>query len=198
VHGGATRQASVRAGLAALQPRAPAIVLIHDGARCRPGPALLRRALESARENGAAVPGLPVTDTIKEVDALNIARATPDRSRLRAVQTPQAFRYPLIADAHARAAAANLDDLPDDAAVAEWAGCAVHVFEGEPTNMKVTRPEDFALMESRLLADLPEIRTGQGYDVHAFGPGDHVWLGGLKIAHTHALMGHSDADVLPS
>ena len=75
-------------------------------------------------------------------------------------------------------------------------GVPVHVFEGDAGNMKVTRPEDFAMAEARLLLDLPEIRTGQGYDVHAFGPGDHVWLGGLKIPHGAALVGHSDADVL--
>lgn len=196
VHGGATRQASVRAGLLALAASAPAFVLIHDGARCQPGPALLDRALDAARRFGAAIPGIAVTDAVKEVDEDGISRSGPDRARLRVVQTPQAFAYGLIRDAHDRAAAQGLDSLPDDAAAAEWAGQHVHVFEGEALNMKVTRPEDFALVETRLLAALPEIRTGQGYDVHAFGPGDHVWLGGLQIPHTKALVGHSDADVL--
>jgi len=194
--GGETRQASVRAGLRALEGLPPHIVLIHDGARCHPSPNLLRRAVDAARQHGAAIPGLMVTDTIKQVDASCQATATLDRALLRAVQTPQAFRFALIEAAHERAAADGLDDLPDDAAVLEHMGVPVHVFEGDAGNMKVTRPEDFAMAEARLLLDLPEIRTGQGYDVHAFGPGDHVWLGGLKIPHGAALVGHSDADVL--
>ncbi len=194
--GGETRQASVRAGLRALAGLPPYIVLIHDGARCHPSPNLLRRAVDAARQHGAAIPGLMVTDTIKQVDASCQATATLDRALLRAVQTPQAFRFALIEAAHERAAADGLDDLPDDAAVLERMGVPVHVFEGDAGNMKVTRPEDFAMAEARLLLDLPEIRTGQGYDVHAFGPGDHVWLGGLKIPHGAALVGHSDADVL--
>ncbi len=197
VPGGATRQTSVRAGLEALaRVGAPAIVLIHDGARCQPGHALLLRAVEAARQFGGAVPGLAVTDTIKQVDDQGRSCATPDRARLRAVQTPQSFHFNLIHAAHNDAAKQELADFPDDATLAEWAGHEVHVFEGEALNMKVTRPEDFALVETRLLADLPDIRTGQGYDVHAFGPGDHVWLGGVKIGHDQSLIGHSDADVL--
>ncbi len=122
--------------------------------------------------------------------------ATPPRARLRAVQTPQAFRFGLILAAHRRAAAAGLTDLTDDAAVAEWAGHKVNVFAGETSNMKITDAQDLALAEARLLGRLADIRTGQGYDVHAFGPGDHIWLGGLKIPHERGLMGHSDADVL--
>ncbi len=195
-HGGATRQESVRAGLRALAENAPDIVLIHDGARCHPDAALLTRAVESARQHGAAIPGLIVTDTIKQVDATRLATATLDRATLRAVQTPQAFRFALILAAHESASHAGVTDLPDDAAVIERTGGQVHVFEGDAQNMKVTRPEDFALAEARLLNALPEIRTGQGYDVHAFAPGDHVWLGGLKISHSATLLGHSDADVL--
>ena len=196
VPGGDTRQASVRAGLRALADVVPEIVLIHDGARCHPGGDLLRRAVDAAHAHGAAIPGLPVTDAIKQVDLSGRATATLDRSGLRAVQTPQAFRFGLILAAHEVAAAAGVDDLPDDSAVIERTGTPVHVFDGNPGNLKVTRPEDFAMAEARLLHDLPEIRTGQGYDVHAFGPGDHVWLGGLKIPHVAALVGHSDADVL--
>lgn len=196
VPGGETRQASVRAGLEALAIAAPAIVLIHDGARATPGAPLLRRAIQAARTHGAAVPALAPTDTIKQVDAQGRTLATLDRNALRAIQTPQAFHFDLIRAAHAAAAQAGLADFPDDAAVAEWAGHPVICFDGEAQNMKVTRPEDFLSLEARLLADRPDIRTGQGYDVHAFGPGDHVWLGGVKIAHDHALVGHSDADVL--
>jgi 2-C-methyl-D-erythritol 4-phosphate cytidylyltransferase/2-C-methyl-D-erythritol 2,4-cyclodiphosphate synthase len=196
VLGGETRQASVRAGLEALATAAPSIVLIHDGARATPAIALLRRALQAARQHGAAIPALAPTDTIKQVDAQGRTLATLDRDALRAIQTPQAFRFDLINAAHTAAAQAGLTDFPDDAAVAEWAGHPVICFDGDTQNMKVTRPEDFLSLETRLLADCPDIRIGQGYDVHAFGPGDHIWLGGVKIAHDHALVGHSDADVL--
>lgn len=198
VHGGATRQESVRNGLAALGTLSepPAVVLIHDGARPFPSPALLRRAAAAGAAGGAAVPGFVVHDTIKQVDAAGRIVATPQRAGLRAVQTPQAFRLALIRDAHEAARAAGASDLTDDAAVAEWAGHAVHVFEGEPGNMKVTTPADVAVAEARLIRECPDIRMGQGYDVHAFGPGDHVWLGGLKVAHSKGLVGHSDADVL--
>ena len=196
VHGGATRQDSVRSGLAALEALAPALVLIHDGARPFPSPALLERARAAANAGGAAVPGFLVHDTIKQVDEAGRIVATPVRAALRAVQTPQAFRYALIRDAHDSAAAAGARDLTDDAALAEWAGHAVHVFEGEPGNMKVTTPQDVAAAEARLMRDCPDVRMGQGYDVHAFGPGDHVWLGGLKVPHSKGLVGHSDADVL--
>lgn len=197
VVGGATRQMSVRAGLEflAASSAAPEIVLIHDAARLFPTKTLIVDALCAAKTYGAAVPGLPVTDTIKEIDADNIIVGTPARARLRAVQTPQAFRFDQILAAH-RAAASKGLDLTDDAAVAEWAGHRVHIFDGDTGNMKVTTAEDFCLAEAKLMGDLPDIRTGQGYDVHALGPGDHVWLGGYKIPHDHGLVGHSDADVL--
>lgn len=198
VTGGASRQDSVRAGLAALAalPAPPDLVLIHDGARPFPSPGLVARAQAAAAQNGAAVPGLAVTDTIKQVDATGRIVATPLRVALRGVQTPQAFRFDLIHAAHLAAEAAGARDLTDDAAIAEWAGHAVHVFEGDAANMKVTSPQDVAIAEARLIGDCPDVRMGQGYDVHAFGPGDHVWLGGHKLAHTKGLVGHSDADVL--
>ena len=198
VHGGATRQDSVRAGLSALVslPDRPDLVLIHDGARPFPTRELVARAKAGAARNGACVPALPVNDTIKQVDAAGLIVATPVRAALRAVQTPQAFRLSLIHDAHAAAASAGAKGLTDDAATAEWAGHPVHVFEGDPGNMKVTDPEDVAAAEARLIRDCPDVRMGQGYDVHAFGPGDHVWLGGYKVPHTAGLIGHSDADVL--
>jgi 2-C-methyl-D-erythritol 4-phosphate cytidylyltransferase/2-C-methyl-D-erythritol 2,4-cyclodiphosphate synthase len=199
VYGGATRQVSVLAGLEALQTHdvsKPKFVLIHDAARLFASEALVMRALAAARVHGAAIPGVLVTDTIKEVDSEESIVATPPRTRLRAVQTPQAFLFDLILAAHRKAAAAGKCDLTDDAAVAEWAGHRIHVFEGEIANMKVTSAEDLGIAEARLIRDLQDIRTGQGYDVHAFGPGGHVWLGGVKIVHDHGLIGHSDADVL--
>ena len=196
VMGGDTRQASVFNGLNALQNDPPQIVLIHDGARCHPAPDLLLRAVDAARAHGAAIPGLAVSDTIKQIDKNGLVIQTPERAGLRAVQTPQSFIYDLIFKAHHNAAKEKIYHLTDDAAVAEWAGHKVHVFTGDPANLKVTEPADFARMERLMSADLSDIRTGQGYDVHAFGPGDHVWLGGVKIPHTAALVGHSDADVL--
>jgi 2-C-methyl-D-erythritol 4-phosphate cytidylyltransferase / 2-C-methyl-D-erythritol 2,4-cyclodiphosphate synthase len=196
--GGETRQDSVRLGLEALARHMPApqIVLIHDGARPFSSEDLIARAQAAAAAHGAAVPGLALTDTVKEIDTDGRVVATPQRAMLRTVQTPQAFRFDLILAAHRKAVEAGQAGLTDDAAIAEWAGHGVHIFEGERENMKITSAEDIGLAESKLLAALADVRMGQGFDVHAFGPGDHVWLGGYKIAHDHGLVGHSDADVL--
>jgi 2-C-methyl-D-erythritol 4-phosphate cytidylyltransferase/2-C-methyl-D-erythritol 2,4-cyclodiphosphate synthase len=195
VFGGATRQASVRAGLEALAPHAPDIVLIHDAARPFASAALVASAIAAAEHTGAAIPALPVTDTIKSVDAAGLVKTTLDRNGLRLIQTPQAFAFQPLLDAHARAAAQGRDDFTDDAALAEWAGMKVAVFPGEPGNIKITNPEDFARAEAMQFAILSDVRTGTGIDVHAFGPGDHVMLGGIRIAHERSLSGHSDADV---
>jgi 2-C-methyl-D-erythritol 4-phosphate cytidylyltransferase / 2-C-methyl-D-erythritol 2,4-cyclodiphosphate synthase len=193
--GGETRQQSVLAGLEALVPTAPDIVLIHDAARPFPSPELIARAVRAAERHGAAAPGTPMSDTVKEVDADGQVLATPPRSALRAVQTPQAFAFPLILSAHRRAAAAGIAGLTDDVAVAEWAGAPAFVFEGDPANVKVTTMQDFSAAEARLTASAGETRVGQGFDVHAFAPGDHVWLCGVRIPYSAALKGHSDADV---
>jgi 2-C-methyl-D-erythritol 4-phosphate cytidylyltransferase/2-C-methyl-D-erythritol 2,4-cyclodiphosphate synthase len=114
---------------------------------------------------------------------------------LRIVQTPQAFSYNLIVDAHGRAAAATRTDFTDDAALAEWAGHRVSVFPGDSANVKLTTNEDFARAEALRMAATGDIRTGNGFDVHAFAAGDHIMLGGVRIAHTRGVTGHSDADV---
>jgi 2-C-methyl-D-erythritol 4-phosphate cytidylyltransferase/2-C-methyl-D-erythritol 2,4-cyclodiphosphate synthase len=111
------------------------------------------------------------------------------------VQTPQAFAFPLILAVHRRAAATGVASLTDDVAVAEWAGAPAYVFEGEAGNVKVTTMQDFRAAEARLTREAGETRVGQGFDVHAFAPGDHVWLGGVRIPHSATLKGHSDADV---
>jgi 2-C-methyl-D-erythritol 4-phosphate cytidylyltransferase/2-C-methyl-D-erythritol 2,4-cyclodiphosphate synthase len=195
VDGGATRQASVLAGLEALSAHAPDIVLVHDAARPFCSSELVSRAIQAGAASGAAVPALTVTDTIKQVDAGGHIVGTVDRTTLRSVQTPQAFAFPVLLEAHRRAAKDGRDDFTDDAALAEWAGQKVAVFAGEAGNMKLTTDEDFARIEARRVASLPDLRIGSGYDVHAFADGDHVWLGGLKIAHDRGLTGHSDADV---
>lgn len=193
VAGGATRQASVRNGLESVSTGTQKIVLVHDAARPFASSALIVRACGAAREFGAAVPGFSVTDTIKIVDGAGAVTATPERATLRAVQTPQAFDYALLLAAHR--AAAGLE-LTDDAAVAEKAGHRVHIFEGDAGNMKITSAGDLEAAERRLSGDLSDVRVGQGYDVHAFEPGDYVWLGGVAIPHDKKLLGHSDADVL--
>lgn len=193
--GGATRQASVLAGLEAQADYAPDLVLIHDGARAFPSKPLVERAIAAAAECGAAAPGTQLSDTVKEVDDGSLVVATPSRTALRAVQTPQSFRFNLILDAHRRAARERVEGLTDDAAVAEWAGSRPYIFDGDAANVKVTTLQDLAEAEARLFNQAADIRVGQGFDVHAFVAGDHVWLGGVRIPHTLALSGHSDADV---
>ena len=193
--GGATRQQSVLAGLETLTATEPEIVLIHDAARPFPSAELVARAIEAAERHGAAAPGTAMSDTVKQVDIDGRVLATPPRSALRAVQTPQAFRFPLILAAHRRAAGGGVGDLTDDVAVAEWAGAPAYVFEGDPDNVKVTTLKDLEAAEARLAASLGETRVGQGFDVHAFAPGNHLWLCGVNIAHSAGLIGHSDADV---
>jgi 2-C-methyl-D-erythritol 4-phosphate cytidylyltransferase / 2-C-methyl-D-erythritol 2,4-cyclodiphosphate synthase len=194
-NGGATRQASVHAGLEALADLKPDVVLIHDAARPFATAALISRAIAAASLTGAAVPAIPVTDTIKLIDATGNVEATPERSRLRIAQTPQAFRFDVILDAHRRAARDGRSDFTDDAALAEWAGLTVATFEGDPANMKLTTPEDFVREEARLGAMLGDVRTGNGYDVHAFGDGDHVMICGVRVPHSRGFLAHSDGDV---
>jgi 2-C-methyl-D-erythritol 4-phosphate cytidylyltransferase/2-C-methyl-D-erythritol 2,4-cyclodiphosphate synthase len=192
VFGGATRQRSVRNGLEAQANVEPEIVLIHDGARPFASRELISRAIDAARRHGAAVPATPMTDTIKQVDREGRIVASPERAALRAVQTPQAFRFDLILEAHRTSARA---DLTDDAAVAEAAGHPVFVFDGDSDNVKVTTMPDLREAEARLSSNATEVRVGQGFDVHAFAPGDGVWLGGVLVPHDKKLEGHSDADV---
>jgi 2-C-methyl-D-erythritol 4-phosphate cytidylyltransferase / 2-C-methyl-D-erythritol 2,4-cyclodiphosphate synthase len=194
VVGGATRQESAHAGLEAQASSAPDLVLIHDGARAFPSPELTHRAIEAASRYAAAAPGLPLSDTIKQVDEAGRVVATPPRADLRAVQTPQSFRFDLILDAHRRAVREGRADLTDDAAVAEWAGHSIHIFEGDAANLKVTSRQDLIEAEGRLLDQARDIRVGQGFDVHAFAAGDGLWLGGINIPSDRSLIGHSDAD----
>jgi 2-C-methyl-D-erythritol 4-phosphate cytidylyltransferase/2-C-methyl-D-erythritol 2,4-cyclodiphosphate synthase len=190
VPGGATRQDSVRAGLEGLVDRSPDIVLIHDAARPFAAPAVIDRVISGAREHGAAIAALPVVDTLKCAADGTIA-GTVDRTGLWRAQTPQGFAYAPILEAHRRAAGR---DYSDDAAVAEAAGMAVQLVLGGEENFKITTEDDFARAEA-IVSRNRQPRTGYGFDVHAFGPGDHLWLGGVRIGHDRALRGHSDADV---
>src|SRR5436853_1438423 len=193
--GGATRPGSVHAGLEALASQKPEVVLIHDAARPFVSAALISRAINAAGRTGAAIPAIPVADTVKLVGETGNVEATPERARLRIAQTPQAFRFDMILEAHRRAAREGRSDFTDDAALAEWAGLTVATFEGDPANMKLTTPEDFVREEARLAAQLGDIRTGTGYDVHAFGDGDHLMICGVRVPHTKGFLAHSDGDV---
>jgi 2-C-methyl-D-erythritol 4-phosphate cytidylyltransferase/2-C-methyl-D-erythritol 2,4-cyclodiphosphate synthase len=191
IAGGAERQDSVRNGLEALAGEAPRYVLIHDGARPFIDNATIERVVAALGAHAGAIAAIPLRDTVKRADGDRIV-ATLDRSQLWRAQTPQGFRFEDILKAHRMAAGAALSD---DAAVLEQAGGAVALVAGSEDNFKVTTMEDIARAETRLAARLGDIRAGQGFDVHAFGPGDHVWLCGLKLPHDQALIGHSDADV---
>jgi 2-C-methyl-D-erythritol 4-phosphate cytidylyltransferase/2-C-methyl-D-erythritol 2,4-cyclodiphosphate synthase len=191
VPGGAERQDSVRLGLEALVRHGPARVLIHDGARPFPDAALIDRVLDALDRASAAIPALPLGDTVKRV-AQGRIRETVDRTQLWRAQTPQGFHFPEILAAH-RAASGHV--LTDDSAVAEAAGMMPVVVPGSEENLKVTTAEDLAAAERLLAARTGDIRVGQGFDVHAFGPGDHIIVCGIEIPHGASLVGHSDADV---
>lgn len=188
--GGATRQESVRAGLERLaEAQAPDHVLIHDAARPFAPPAVIDRVLAALADWPGACPALPVVDSLRTGDRL--VDGEVDRARLHRVQTPQGFRFREILAAH-RAAAAQGLAATDDVAIARAAGLDVALVEGDERAMKVTDAADFARAEA-LVARIPA--TGTGFDVHRFGPGDHVWLCGVKVPHAAGLVGHSDADV---
>jgi 2-C-methyl-D-erythritol 4-phosphate cytidylyltransferase/2-C-methyl-D-erythritol 2,4-cyclodiphosphate synthase len=197
VMGGATRQASVRNGLEALEARPPDLVLIHDAARPFVAPDTISHVIAYLDRHAGVIPALPVTETLKKASA-NIVLGTADRSGLWAAQTPQGFRYALIAEAHALAAGIA-EEFTDDAAVAEFAGLEVAIVPGKADNRKITTADDLKEAERRLRLDealaLGDVRVGQGIDVHAFAEGDHVTLCGVRIAHDRRLAGHSDADV---
>jgi 2-C-methyl-D-erythritol 4-phosphate cytidylyltransferase/2-C-methyl-D-erythritol 2,4-cyclodiphosphate synthase len=187
--GGASRQASVLLGLEALAAAAPARVLIHDGARPLVSAEIISRSIAALDTHQGALVALPVTDTIRRA-AKGIAGDTVPRDGLWRAQTPQAFHFDAILEAHRKAAGA---DFTDDVAVAAAAGIEVAMIEGDEANMKITGADDLARAE-RLIASAGETRTGSGFDVHRFGPGDHVMLCGVRVPHDAGLVGHSDAD----
>jgi 2-C-methyl-D-erythritol 4-phosphate cytidylyltransferase/2-C-methyl-D-erythritol 2,4-cyclodiphosphate synthase len=191
IAGGPTRQESVRLGLEALAAYRPHRVLIHDGARPFPDRQLVDRVIDGLEQAVAAIPCLPLRDTIKRAEGGTI-RETIDRSALWRAQTPQGFHFDAILAAH-RAAIGR--ELTDDAAVAEAAGLAPLIVDGSENNLKVTTAEDLAAAERLFAARHGDVRVGQGFDVHPFAPGDHLWICGVRIPHGMSLAGHSDADV---
>jgi 2-C-methyl-D-erythritol 4-phosphate cytidylyltransferase/2-C-methyl-D-erythritol 2,4-cyclodiphosphate synthase len=185
--------------LQALKREAPNAVLIHDAARPFVSSDLIDRVLTALRSSAGAIAALPVSDTLKQAGAGVIIRGTVNRSGLWRAQTPQGFDFAAILDAHEAALGAGRSDFSDDAAVAEWAGIDVALVEGSERNIKLTTEADLAM--AAVLAAGPmvpaqfTVRTGIGFDVHRFAAGDHVWLCGVRIAHSARLEGHSDADV---
>ena len=192
VPGGATRQGSVHNGLEALTAHAPDRVLIHDAVRPFVTRDIIDRVLGALAHTPGAIAALPLADTLKRAGPDQRVATTLDRTEVWRAQTPQGFRFAEILAAHAAATTAGVE-MTDDAAVAEWAGLPVALVMGAETNRKLTTAEDLAMAERAGIA--PDVRTGQGFDVHRFAPGDHLWLCGVRLAHTHALEGHSDADV---
>ncbi|MBW8636941.1 bifunctional 2-C-methyl-D-erythritol 4-phosphate cytidylyltransferase/2-C-methyl-D-erythritol 2,4-cyclodiphosphate synthase [Hoeflea sp. WL0058] len=201
VTGAETRQASVLCGLEALEGLGMTHVMIHDGVR----PFLTREFLDGLSNTlsaGAAalLPALPVTDTLKKSSDGKRVECTVSRSGIYGAQTPQCFEYNRILDAHRRAAENPQLEFTDDCSIAEWADIPVEIVEGLRDNAKLTTAQDIVMADARLSASqpafaLPDVRTGNGYDVHALTPGNGVMLCGIFIEHDQALSGHSDADV---
>ncbi|TPN86449.1 bifunctional 2-C-methyl-D-erythritol 4-phosphate cytidylyltransferase/2-C-methyl-D-erythritol 2,4-cyclodiphosphate synthase [Mesorhizobium sp. CU2] len=198
VIGGASRQASVRLGLLALKEHAPGKVLVHDAVRPFVDATIIDRTIEAIDDRQGALPCLPVADTLKRESATGMIQETVPRAGLHAAQTPQGFPYRTLLAAHEKAHNLGREDFTDDAAIAEWAQIPVKIVPGSPDNVKLTWARDIALADQRLSSTqqrFPDIRTGNGYDVHAFEPGDHVTLCGVAIPYDRKLSGHSDADV---
>lgn len=189
VVGGATRAESVRAGLASLDGGADEIVLIHDAARPFVAAVHVERLVAALADADGAIPSLPVPDTLKRGGSW--VEATVSRDGLMRAQTPQAFRLGRLTAAYDAWPAG--EEPTDDASVMERAGGRVAMIPGDPLLMKLTYPEDFMLAE-QLSGARRAVRMGQGVDAHRFGPGDAVWLCGVRIPHDHGLIGHSDAD----
>lgn len=189
VPGGATRAASVRAGLEALEGRGIDVVLIHDVARPCLSPAIIHDVLDALRDSPGAAPALPVTDALW-TGAEGRVTGTRDRDNLFRAQTPQGFRFDAILAAHR----SHAGEAADDVAVARAAGLDVAIVPGEERNLKITHPADFSRAEHHLKGH-ETMRIGSGYDVHAFGPGDHVTLCGIAVPHDRGFVAHSDGDV---
>lgn len=196
VPGGATRQVSTRLALLALRDIELDAVLIHDGVRPFVDATLIDRVIDGLAGGHGSLPALGVSDTLKQAGADRLVAGTVPRDGLFAAQTPQGFAFAPILAAHERAHQAGREDFTDDAAIAEWADIPVRIVDGSPDNVKLTWAREIEMANARLSAGLlPDVRTGNGYDVHSFEDGDHVTLCGVAIPHSKRLSGHSDADV---
>jgi len=193
VMGGATRQNSTKKGLESFEKAPPQKILIHDGARPFPSERLIEEVIEKLDSFDAVIPGLQVHDALKRISETNLLEETIDRRNIVRAQTPQGFRYRAIRRAHDLA---EEKLFYDDSEIAKKAGLRVSVVKGDLRNLKITTAEDLIHGSHILGEEIMSFRTGIGFDVHKFGPGDHIVLGGVKIDHDQALVGHSDADVL--
>ena len=197
VAGGATRQASVAGGVRHLERTDPAggdrPVLVHDGARPLVSVALVDAIVEAVERHGAAIPVLSVSETLKRIDGDRVVE-TVDRSTLAAAQTPQGVRRRLLLEAWDRYPPDGEREFTDEAALLEACTITVHAIPGQPTNLKVTLPDDLLRVERQLDAD--GALVGFGHDSHFFGPGSPLRIGGIAIAGAPALAGHSDGDVV--
>jgi 2-C-methyl-D-erythritol 4-phosphate cytidylyltransferase / 2-C-methyl-D-erythritol 2,4-cyclodiphosphate synthase len=191
VPGGTTRQESVLAGLEALAPQAPDVVLVHDAARPLIPPGTIPALLAALERAPGAIPAIPVADTLKQVVGGRIA-ATAPRDGLFRAQTPQAFHFPVLLAAHRDGAESSA--ATDDASLLEAAGLAVAIVPGSEDNIKLTYPEDLRRLERAMTANLIP-RVGTGFDVHVLEAGRRLMLCGVPIEHDKGLAGHSDADV---
>ena len=195
VIGGTTRQESCALGIEAAAAMKPDAVLIHDAARPFVSAKIISDVIAKLAEAEAVIPVLPVADTMKRAEA-GVVIQTLARDGLYFVQTPQGFHFDKIRAAHKALAAKGVNNLTDDAAVAEAMGMKVHIVAGEPANRKLTTTQDMqdANQNMRQLQNT-ETRVGQGVDFHTFTTGHSIWLCGVEIPHSHSLLGHSDADV---
>lgn len=200
VAGGQTRQESVAIGLFALGGSPDDLILVHDAARPLVTAAVVDRCIDRALEAGSAVAALPVTDTLKAADSSLTVQRTVDREGLWAMQTPQAFRLSTLFEAHSAARVMGWTGTDEAALVEQFSDEPVHLVLGDPSNLKVTRPEDLPLAEaiwqSRFPTQVMQTRIGFGYDIHPLTEGRKLFLGGIEIPSLRGLDGHSDADVL--
>lgn len=192
--GGLDRQASVLNGLIAIEKERPEIVLIHDAARPFLSSTLLDSLIDATNNSNAVIPGLIISDTLKEIKNSSIEK-TLNRENIFSVQTPQVFNYKKIFSLHKKYAGKNFSD---DAALFERAYLKVKVLKTSEKNFKITTKEDLKMAELLMSGNF-ETRVGKGFDVHAFSKEysqkNFVILGGVKIPHSFKLLGHSDADV---
>ncbi|WP_100693372.1 bifunctional 2-C-methyl-D-erythritol 4-phosphate cytidylyltransferase/2-C-methyl-D-erythritol 2,4-cyclodiphosphate synthase [Bartonella sp. 1-1C] len=198
VEGGDTRQISTLHGLNALKNIKPKYIHIHDGARPFVEKKLLEQIHTIVDHRKGVLPILPVSDTLKRLSNTGHVLDTIPRTNLYTAQTPQCFPFELILAAHEKARQSDQQNFTDDSAIAEWFGIPMQTVPGNPNNIKITWPEDFETAYSYLQKRtqmFPDIRTGHGYDVHAFEKGDYLILCGIKIPFKQKLSGHSDADV---
>lgn len=194
VDGGSERMFSVWNALRMVSPDAD-LIAVHDAVRPFVSEKVIRDVFRAAAAHGAALPGLPVADTLKKVGPDTRIRSTVDRNHVFTVQTPQVFKRDILLAAYKKAINSDMFGT-DESSLVELAGFPVHLVEGNPENVKLTYPQDLYYAEKRMQSSLPDIRIGYGYDVHQLTSGRKLILGGVEIPHDTGLLGHSDADVL--